>query len=653
MKRKLTAVKCSALISWMKMGALLFVGLLFSGAARSQITYFVKTSGNDANTGSSWMQAFKTLQKALATATSGDQIWVAQGTYYPDEGEGQTNDDRSSTFSMKEGVSLYGGFAGTESLLSQRNWQMHETILNGDLMQNDGADFAGYDDNAYHVVSAVGINKAIVDGFTIRDGNARLGVNAEDIQGGGMHCFESSPFIFNCSFLKNAGIYGGGMYNYYAAPVLTNCRFLNNWGGNGGGFYNENSNVTLANSDVSGNESYGLFDYYSNSTLTNCRFWKNTGGIYGFQAGGDYVNCIIAGNQIGLNSVYSAPRLVNCILWGNNQEITGFLYRGSIPRVSYSIVQGGYSGNEYQSVGPYILDLDPLFVEAASGNLRLQACSPAINAGDNSANSTTTDLDGNPRKVGTIDMGAYEYQGEIPSVYTYYRDQDGDGFGDLKNKKTGCAATAPPGYVSNNLDCNDYRVFYQDNDHDGWGSSVKVPCGNITRTGDCDDNNNRVHSLQTFYRDADGDSWGNPAVSTQVCSSVPPAGYVKNSMDCNDNDAHIRYCPPVVTPTITRMGRAELELQSAALVLSVTPNPFAQTTRIQYTVPVEARVNIKVYDALGRDVGLIVSGQRSAGTYIQDYNASKLASGVYYLRMVATVNDKIFAAQAQKLVRME
>ena len=83
--------------------------------AQSGTIYYVRPTGNDSNSGLAWNTAFATLQQALATATTGAQIWVAAGTYYPDEGPSQTNDDRASTFSLKDGVAVYGGFAGTET----------------------------------------------------------------------------------------------------------------------------------------------------------------------------------------------------------------------------------------------------------------------------------------------------------------------------------------------------------------------------------------------------------------------------------------------------------------------------------------------------------------------------------------------------------
>lgn len=96
-------------------------------------------SGND--NGSSWSDAFRNLRSALAAASSGDEIWVAAGTYYPDEGGTAVDDARNSTFTLVNGVALYGGFSGSETLLSEREWEGNETILSGDLNQNDEPGF--------------------------------------------------------------------------------------------------------------------------------------------------------------------------------------------------------------------------------------------------------------------------------------------------------------------------------------------------------------------------------------------------------------------------------------------------------------------------------------------------------------------------------
>jgi hypothetical protein len=117
----------------------------------------------------------------------------------------------------------------------------------------------------------------------------------------------------------------------------------------------------------------------------------------------------------------SSPELANCILWGNTATASGaqIYNNGSSPSISYSLVDGGWSGTGN-------IDADPRFVRDPDpgtdgewgtgdddyGDLRLQLTSPAIDAGDNTAPGpvgVTTDLDGNLRiQGGTVDMGAYE-----------------------------------------------------------------------------------------------------------------------------------------------------------------------------------------------------------------------------------------------------
>ncbi|HEX5840091.1 MAG TPA: hypothetical protein VFY26_19800, partial [Anaerolineales bacterium] len=76
---------------------------------------YVKWDAAGANDGTSWTNGFTDLQLALAAASSGDEIWVATGVYKPTSGT-----DRSVSFVLKNGVAVYGGFAGTEILRDQR-----------------------------------------------------------------------------------------------------------------------------------------------------------------------------------------------------------------------------------------------------------------------------------------------------------------------------------------------------------------------------------------------------------------------------------------------------------------------------------------------------------------------------------------------------
>ncbi len=178
---------------------------------------------------SGWADACE-LQTALGAAFSGDQIWAAEGIYYPGPSGVVTY-----TFRLKSGVALYGGFAGTEASLEERDWTEHLTILSGDI-DGDGT-LAG---NAYHVVTSAGVTTtAVLDGFTITGGNAN-GSDSLHRWGGGMYNDGSSPTLTNVIFNGNtATSSGGGMFNYnYSSPTLTDVSFNGNTAAVAGGMYN-------------------------------------------------------------------------------------------------------------------------------------------------------------------------------------------------------------------------------------------------------------------------------------------------------------------------------------------------------------------------------------------------------------------------------
>ncbi|NVM20250.1 MAG: putative metal-binding motif-containing protein, partial [Desulfobacterales bacterium] len=109
-------------------------------------------------------------------------------------------------------------------------------------------------------------------------------------------------------------------------------------------------------------------------------------------------------------------------------------------------------------------------------------------------------------------------------ITIYYRDADGDGYGDPADSTT----TPTAGYVTNDEDCNDA------DDTTCPGCAEK--CGN----GMDDDCDGAVdEGCVTYYEDADGDGYGNPVVTKSVASPAPPPGYLANAGDCNDNDATI------------------------------------------------------------------------------------------------------------------
>jgi hypothetical protein len=144
---------------------------------------------------------------------------------------------------LKNGVAIYGGFAGTETALSQRNLKINATILSGDIDKDNTIT-----NNAYHVTTASATNStAVIDGFTITGGNA-------SDNGGGMLNNSGSPIISNCTFSGNRAALGGGLYNNTASPTITNCIFSGNAATDrGGAMCNGFSSLSLINCTISGN----------------------------------------------------------------------------------------------------------------------------------------------------------------------------------------------------------------------------------------------------------------------------------------------------------------------------------------------------------------------------------------------------------------
>jgi predicted outer membrane repeat protein len=246
--------------------------------ALSRVVY-VRAGAGGSNNGTSWTNAYTSLQDALAAAQGGDKIWVAGGTYKP-----TTGTDRTATFTLKNNVEIYGGFAGTETSFSQRNVSTNVTTLSGDIgTVNNTAD------NVYHVVTSNSpANTAVLDGFTISGGNANGSTN-QNI-GGGIYIPDSNPILRNLIIENNnasssgGGLYNGGNANY----LLTNSTFRNNTAASGGGIFNQASNPTLTDVTFTNNTatSAGGAIYNNGGTpnFNNTTFGNNTsvtgGAIY-------------------------------------------------------------------------------------------------------------------------------------------------------------------------------------------------------------------------------------------------------------------------------------------------------------------------------------------------------------------------------------
>ena len=198
---------------------------------------YVDDNASGANDGGSWANAYNSLQSALADANGSvrTEIWVAEGIYRPDQGPGQTANDRASTFQLKNRVELHGGFMGNEATPDERTGQNEwATVLSGDV---GGQNW--HDDNVYHVVTASGVDStAVLSDFRIEHGRA-TGPGEWDKRGAGVLANAGSPrlsllyFYGNVSYGANSG--GGGICVYNGgAPTIFSCIFIGNyaeWGG--------------------------------------------------------------------------------------------------------------------------------------------------------------------------------------------------------------------------------------------------------------------------------------------------------------------------------------------------------------------------------------------------------------------------------------
>ncbi len=181
-------------------------------------------------------------------------------------------------------------------------------------------------------------------GWRRRDGHHRQQPHADERHlqrqlgthsGGGMYNGYSSPTLTNVTFSGNAaGVNGGGMTNEESSPQMINVIFRDNTAGeNGGGIHNYSGNPVLINVTLTGNSAY------------------RGGGMVSWDT--------------------SSPCLVNTILWGNSA--TQFPQIWKVPtgtlNLSYSLVQGGCPTGVNCD---HLLSVDPQFVDAAGGDLRLQ-----------------------------------------------------------------------------------------------------------------------------------------------------------------------------------------------------------------------------------------------------------------------------------------
>ena len=292
--------------------------------------------------GRAWPTAFTDLQVALDYAASHmhvTEIWVAEGSYIPTASR-EPGYSRTATFKLVDGVALYGGFAGTETTLAERELNSHTTVLSGDLQDDDGPGFANRQDNALHVVSAYipGTN-TLLDGFTIRGGHADLPFNPDEA-GAGLLLRGGALQIRQCTLEDNdAGYAGAGLAVREGGTIhVSGSTLRNNVGHTGSGVFADSSDMTLEDCLFESNQSSyngGAVNHFGGATssIVRSQFIGNSavhGGAVTVESGCassiadcDFLANSASGNGGALDSYEATVTISRCTFTNNHAEGSG------------------------------------------------------------------------------------------------------------------------------------------------------------------------------------------------------------------------------------------------------------------------------------------------------------------------------------------
>jgi parallel beta-helix repeat protein len=424
--------------------------------------YVDGTNGDNSNNGLSWATAVRTIRKGLDLAGNGSKVMVADGIY-----TGPVNKDLDF-----EGRSIHLVSAnGPENCIIDcqysgrgivfQNGETGEARIEGFTIENGNpSDHGGgilITGSRPMIINCLLRNNVAAPGegggIASRNQSSPLikdcvfDNNSSSI-GGGLYHWWGNPVIDNCTFINNTSVNcGGGVFMVFCTPTLTRCRIINNKSSWGAGFCCASANFTMRYCVIDNNQALyssggGLFIENSVTTrVINCRITNNTaaktgGGIYStVKYNARITGCTIANNVSdnggGIGCFDNAGALLeNCILWDNialggaGHQIMLGSAESDITLQYCDYADNSVAPNNVAGVGTVSeagsIHLDPMFVNAATGDYRLVSGSPCIDAGNNALvpPEITTGLYGNPRivdgdvppdGVATVDMGAYEH----------------------------------------------------------------------------------------------------------------------------------------------------------------------------------------------------------------------------------------------------
>ncbi len=181
---------------------------------------FVDHTATGLGNGDTWNNGFTLLQDAFENSSCPEKIRLATGTYYTDEGGGQTNNDRTTTFELDEEITVEGGYPSGGGT---RNIAANPTILSGDIQQNNNSSTFSYN------VLTIDANSTL-DGIIVERGNAS-GSSSLNSRGGGIY-INADANIIDCTIreCESTGSVGegGGIYQESGSSLIENSVFLDN-----------------------------------------------------------------------------------------------------------------------------------------------------------------------------------------------------------------------------------------------------------------------------------------------------------------------------------------------------------------------------------------------------------------------------------------